>query len=221
MKRRKKNLYFGFGPSKPTNRERRKSRTEFQAGVRRKRSGYKRVREKESSTLFKQLQRDAKPQRAKRHKMSPADEQAWQELLRSNPQKARELVRQATMAKKKRSKKRKRNSRKGIMPAGLKPIGPRSGAQRPNGKIPRNGARAKFKRPRRRRRAAQARLHARQELSAPTSAAQSESATEALGQNHQNESAQGNQGVWPVCGGRHGRSTERRGFSNDYEFSAD
>lgn len=120
MKRRKKNLYFGFGPSKPTNRERRKSRTEFQAGVRRKRSGYKRVREKESSTLFKQLQRDAKPQRAKRHKMSPADEQAWQELLRSNPQKARELVRQATMAKKKRSKKRKRNSRKGVMPAGLK-----------------------------------------------------------------------------------------------------
>ena len=130
MKRRKKNLYFGFGPSKPTKRERRKSRTEFQAGVKRKRAGYKKVREKESSTLFHQLQRDAKPQRARRYKLTPADEEAWKEMLRSNPRQfpgnltkeqvlaLRKLVRQKTMATKKR--KRKKNSRKGKMPAGLK-----------------------------------------------------------------------------------------------------
>jgi hypothetical protein len=129
--RRKKNIYFGFGPPKSiSKRELQKSRTAFRKGVAQKRSAGKKQREKEALTLFRQLQRDSKPQRARRskYKMSPADTEAWTRLLRSNPHELndseisqlRKLVRQNKMAKKKRAKKRKRNSRKGVMPAGLK-----------------------------------------------------------------------------------------------------
>jgi hypothetical protein len=85
MKRRK-NLYFGFGAApKASKRERAKSRREFQSGVERKRKVIRRGREKEAATLFRQLQRDAKPSRARRYKMTPGDEKAWQDMLRSNP----------------------------------------------------------------------------------------------------------------------------------------
>ena len=133
MKRRKKNIYFGRGPAPvPTKRERRRQRTAFQAGVKRKRAEFKSAREKEAGTLFKQLQRDAKPQRARRRKMTPADEAAWQEMLRKNPLRQfpgdlsgeeisalRKLVRKTTMATK-RKRRKKKNSRKGTMPAGLR-----------------------------------------------------------------------------------------------------
>lgn len=92
MKRRK-NLYFGLGPAPaPTKRERARQRKEFQSGVRHKRGVYKRGREREASTLFKQLQKDAKPQRAHRAKMSPGDEERWRELLRANPHRRAELI---------------------------------------------------------------------------------------------------------------------------------
>ena len=162
MKRRKKNLYFGFGPSKPTKRERRKSRTEFQARVKRGRSAAKKTREKESGTLFKQLQRDAKPQRAKRPRWTPQDEAGWQELLRSNPREfpgdltkeqilaLRKLVRRKTMATKKR--KRKRNSRKGKMPAGLKAYWAKKRRAKAKRKNPKKRRARKVKRTRVRRR---------------------------------------------------------------------
>lgn len=140
---RKKNLYFGFGKAPAASkRERSKSRRAFQAGVERKRKAFKRGREKEASTLFRQLQKDAKPQRARRYRMSPSDEAAWKDLLKSNPRawhfpggvdaygRPRELstaevqtlrnIARANMASKKRKRSRRRNSRKGKMPAGLK-----------------------------------------------------------------------------------------------------
>ena len=132
MKRRKKNLYFGLGPAPtPTKGERSRQRKEFRAGVQRKRTAFKSAREKESSRLFKQLQRDAKPQRAHRVKMTPRDEELWKQLLRENPmrkfpgdltreqiQALRKLVRQKHMATKKRKK--RKNPKKGKMPAGLR-----------------------------------------------------------------------------------------------------
>jgi len=124
MKRRK-NLYFGLGPAPtPTKRERARSRKEFQAGVQRKRREFKGQRERESSTLFKQLQKDAKPQRAHKARMSPGDEERWRELLRSNPGLPElvafaEQLKGAPMAKK-RKRKKNRRPRKGVMPAGLK-----------------------------------------------------------------------------------------------------
>jgi hypothetical protein len=99
--------------------------------VQRKRTAFKSAREKESSRLFKQLQRDAKPQRAHRVKMTPRDEELWKQLLRENPmrkfpgdltreqiQALRKLVRQKHMATKKRKK--RKNPKKGKMPAGLR-----------------------------------------------------------------------------------------------------
>lgn len=166
MKRRKKNAYFDWkslqwkrGLSKAAKERKRaelaqeKRYEKLQRAAEKKAERAERVAEKKKQgALFKQLQRDAKPQRAKRHKMSPADEQAWQELLRSNPQKARELVRQATMAKKKRSKKRKRNSRKGVMPAGLKAYWAKKRRAKAKRKNPKKRRTRKVKRTRVRRR---------------------------------------------------------------------
>ena len=133
MTQRKKNLYFGLGPAPtPSKRERRRQRTEFQAGVKRKRTALKRGREKESATLFKQLQRDAKPQRARRAKWTPQDEEAWKQMLRENPMRQfpgdltateisalRKLARLKTMSSKKKRRRKKKNP-KGVMPPGLK-----------------------------------------------------------------------------------------------------
>jgi hypothetical protein len=165
VKRRKKNLYFGFGPGKPpSKRERQKSRTAFQAGVKRKRRWFTKAREKEAGTLFKQLQRDAKPQRARRVKMTPRDEELWKQLLKSNPRKfpgdltdeaisaLRKLARRASTMSKKR-KKRKKNSRKGKMPAGLKAYWAkkrRAKAKRKNPAKKRRTVKARRKRARRR-----------------------------------------------------------------------
>lgn len=127
---RKKNIYFGLGPAPtPTKRERTRQRKEFQAGVQRKRTGFRKAREKESGTLFKQLQKDAKPQHARRAKMTAKDESLWRELLRENPMREfpgnltktekaalRKLARLRTMATKKRKRRKKKN---GKMPAGL------------------------------------------------------------------------------------------------------
>jgi hypothetical protein len=131
--KRKRNLYFGLGPAKVSKRERRKSRTQFQAGVRRKRAAYKSAREKESATLFKQLQKDAKPQRARRAKWTPRDEEAWKQMLRENPMRKlpgdltvteisalRKLARINTMSTKKRKRRKKKNPRKGVMPPALR-----------------------------------------------------------------------------------------------------
>lgn len=121
MKRRK-NLYFGLGPAPtPSKRERAKSKREFQSGVERKRKIFKSTREKESATLFRQLQRDAKPQHARRRKIKPEDREAFYQMLRENPHLTADEIRklrQTLMAKKR--KKRKKNSRKGKMPAGLR-----------------------------------------------------------------------------------------------------
>lgn len=123
MKRRKKNLYFGLGPApKASKRERAKSRREFQSGVERKRRKMRSAKDKEQGGLFRQLQRDVKPQRAKRYKMSEADKEAFAQMLRENPHltaaEIGKLVRQKTMAKKR--KRKKNRSRKGKMPAGLR-----------------------------------------------------------------------------------------------------
>ena len=154
MKRRK-NLYFGLGPAPtPTKRERARQKKEFQSGVRRKRRAFKGQREKEASTLFKQLQRDAKPQRAHKTKMSPGDEERWRELLRANPLGLSELVSFAEQLKganvAKKRKKRKKNSRKGVMPAGLRKYWAKKRAKKNKRKNPKKRPRAKVRRPRRR-----------------------------------------------------------------------
>ena len=92
MRRRKKNFYFdrksmGFkrGIRPASKSELRASRKSFQSGVARKRRALKGAREKQAGTLFKQLQRDAKPQRARRAKLSGRDKELWEQLLKSNP----------------------------------------------------------------------------------------------------------------------------------------
>jgi hypothetical protein len=144
MKRRK-NLYFGLGPAPtPTKRQRAKSRREFQSGVERKTRTIRRGRAKEQAGLFKQLQRDAKPQHARRRKIKPEDREAFYQMLRENPmikhcasckldstgrytsgcpgclkmaQEFSRKERQGDMATKKRRKRKK--NRKSKMPAGL------------------------------------------------------------------------------------------------------
>jgi len=150
--RRRKNLYFGLGPAPtPSKRERARQKKEFQAGVARKRKGFKRERETGAAKLFRQLQKDARPQRAHRAKMLPGDEERWRELLRSNPGAVLELAQLVggTMAKKKKNKK-KRNPKKGKMPAGLAAYWRKKRAAKAKRKKKRNPKPRKVKRVRRR-----------------------------------------------------------------------
>ena len=152
--KRKRNLYFGFGKAKPKKRELTKSRREFKSGVEHRRRRAQRGREKEQSTLFQQLQKDAKPQRARQVKMSPRDEALWSELLRANPrtmtaEQISELGRLGKiMAGKKR--KRKKNSRKSKMPAGLRKYWAKKRAKKAKRKNPKKRRRVARRNPPRR-----------------------------------------------------------------------
>jgi|ERR1700677_468433 len=142
--KRKQNIYFdrksmGFKLGKrPLSKEEKRK----QSAIRKQQKAHERMMaaderkraKKEASSLFKQLQKDAKPSRKSRtHKprWTPEDEAGWQELLKSNPNRVfpgnltpteisalRKLAAKGnTMASKKRRK--KKNSRNGKMPAGL------------------------------------------------------------------------------------------------------
>lgn len=175
MKRRK-NLYFGLGPAPaPSKRQRAKSRREFQAGVERKARGIRRERGKGQAALFKQLQKDSKPQHARRRKVKAADKEAFYQMLRENPmikhcasckldstgrytsgcpgclkmaQEFSRRERQGDMATKKRRKRKK--NRKGKMPAGLRKYWAKKRAAKRKRSNPKKRPRAKVRRPRRR-----------------------------------------------------------------------
>ncbi len=143
--KRKKNIYFdrksmGFKlGKKPLSKEERRK----QAAIKKQEKAHERMAaqaarkqaKQEAAALFKQLKGDAKPQRKPRThapRWTADDESAWQQLLKSNPQRVfpgdlsvteiralRKLAakRGKSMATKKRCK--KKNSRKRKMPAGL------------------------------------------------------------------------------------------------------
>ena len=138
MKRRKKNLYFGFGPASKAERKRQRSyvRTsgagraaassgrgpsalrdevaEALVGQGYKKTDAKKAVQRASGGDFNSLFRSAIGGLKKNPRVFPGD------LSDTEISALRKLARLKTMAtKKRRAKKRKRNSRKGKMPAGL------------------------------------------------------------------------------------------------------
>ena len=64
MKARKKNIYFGLGPAPtPSKREKRRQRTEFQAGVKRKRATLKREKRRQRTEFQAEVKREKRRQR--------------------------------------------------------------------------------------------------------------------------------------------------------------
>ena len=121
MKRRKKNINFGFLPAHPTRADLMKSRREFKAAVRRKTK-----ETRDEYTRLRTAARSAKPAPGVGGKKKL--EQLFHEVYGQNPRQLPEftpkqmaaiqkLIRGRTMMAKKRKSKKKRN---GKMPAGLK-----------------------------------------------------------------------------------------------------
>lgn len=126
MRRRKRNIYFdrkslgfklGKSPAKKA-AERKQKAAEKRHAKMIAQDARARAR-KESGSTFRQIRSEAKKEQAgrakaeARAKLSAKDKELWEELLRSNPAKARKVLEGMAMATKKRKRKKK-------MPAGLK-----------------------------------------------------------------------------------------------------
>jgi hypothetical protein len=141
MKRRKKNLYFGFGPASKAERARQRSFVRTAGGV-----DLATLSGRESSALRSEVAEALVGQGYKKTDAKKAAQRAsgadFNSLFRSAIGGLKKNPRGTHMATKKRmAKKRKRNSRKGKMPAGLKAYWAKKRA-----------AKAKRKNPRKRRR---------------------------------------------------------------------
>lgn len=142
--KRKRNLYLGFTPARPTRADLVKSRREFKAAVKTKR--------KEVVAEYKRLRKAA---RSGRTQSTRKLEALFHEVYgpEKNPRILPEmdagqlaaierLIKGKTMAQKKRSKKKK-NGRKGTMPAGLRAYWAKKRAAKAKRRNPRKKARAR------------------------------------------------------------------------------
>jgi hypothetical protein len=170
MKRRKKNLYFGWGPASKEEQKRQRSyvRPRGVSGVVATKGGARKVYSGEASALRSEVaealvgQGYKQSEARKRARMARGSDFA--SLFRSalgagrNPMRVfpgnlskqeisalRKLVRTKTMATKKKRRKKK-NSKKGVMPPGLRKYWAKKRAK----KNPKKRPRAKTRRPRRR-----------------------------------------------------------------------
>ena len=146
MKRRKKNLYFGYGPASKAERARQRSYVRTGGAGRAAPSG------RESSALRDEVAEALVGQGYKKTDAKKAVQRAsggdFNSLFRSAIGGLKKNPRGTTMAtKKRRAKKRKRNSRKGKMPAGLKAYWAKKRAK----KNPKRRTKAKRRNPRKKR----------------------------------------------------------------------